>query len=620
KRLRWVAQAKASVITEDLLAFMKRSGCIGVEYGFESGSQRVLDLMNKKMKVEESVKAALLTRKAGMRFQANIIVGYPGERVDDFKATLGLIKKTRPNMVGFNIFMPLPGTQSYRDLKAAGKKLPDWQDIGDQEKPQVNYADMDAGVFEKMYVKARLTTILPINLYNFVKDNISNPARLFGVATTQFGGIMVKTLRALPVVFGAAKKDPCHIIRPKALFLSYNGLLEPILPSQGLPYMRRLSGKGIDFILLTYEKEKDLRRFGKARIDEMNKSLRSKGIEWHILKYHKYPPIISTAYDLAAGIIHSYLLMTTKNVRIVHVRGVTPGAIALALSHLLKMKIIFDMRGLLAEEYAAGGIWKEGGAVYRLVKILEKRLLDRADAVTVLTEKHYRFNVSSGLVKSGSKPMEVVPCCVDLERFRPDPAHAGCLREKTGIGKRFVFMYPGKIGTFYLMNEMLEFFKCAKGLMPDSIFVVVSKDNGADITKMAHSKGINPRDIMVMSSEFDRMPECLSLADAGIFFINPYKKIGSSPIKMGEFLSSGIPVIINPGIGDTEDIVKSNRVGVVIDKFDNEHYAKGIKEIARLRAEGPVLHERCRDTAVRLLSVEKGADKYYRIYESLLKK
>lgn len=197
KKIKWIAQAKASIITEDLLGLMKEAGCVGVEYGFESGSQRVLDLMNKKQKVEESLRAADLTRSARLRFQANIITGYPGETVEDFKETLKFIKKIKPNMIGFNIFMPLPGTPSYEKLKSDGKPLPRWEDVGDQEASQANYADMPAGAFERLYLEARLKVILPINLKNFIRDNARHPLRLMKVGFTQFGGLIIKTVRMI---------------------------------------------------------------------------------------------------------------------------------------------------------------------------------------------------------------------------------------------------------------------------------------------------------------------------------------------------------------------------------------------------------------------------------------
>lgn len=205
KKIKWIAQAKTSIVTEDLLRLMKEAGCVGIEYGFESGSQRVLDLMNKRQEIEEGLRAAHLTRRAGLRFQANIITGYPGERAEDFKATIRFIKRIRPNMVGFNIFMPLPGTASYENLKRLGRPLPKWEDVGDQEAPQVNYADMPEGKFEKLYLKARLTVILPINFRNFIVDNAHNPFRLMAIGFTQFGGVLTKILRMLPKLIAPSK-------------------------------------------------------------------------------------------------------------------------------------------------------------------------------------------------------------------------------------------------------------------------------------------------------------------------------------------------------------------------------------------------------------------------------
>jgi radical SAM superfamily enzyme YgiQ (UPF0313 family) len=196
KKIQWMAQAKASIMTEDLLDLMKEAGCVGIEYGFESGSARMLDLMNKRLKVEESLRAASLTRKARIRFQANMIAGYPGEREEDFRQTIDFIKKTRPSMVGLNLFMPLPGTPSYDELKRKGRDLPSWDDIGDPEAPQVNFADMPDETFEKLYLETRLKVILPMNLRAFLADNIRNPFRLALIGLTQFKGVLVKTVRS----------------------------------------------------------------------------------------------------------------------------------------------------------------------------------------------------------------------------------------------------------------------------------------------------------------------------------------------------------------------------------------------------------------------------------------
>lgn len=197
KKIKWFAQLRTNIVDEELLTMMKFAGCAQVEYGFESGSQRILDLMNKKVKVETNILAARAARKVGLRFQGNIIVGYPGEREDDFKKTMSFLWKSRPNTIGFNIFMPLPGTASYQKLKEQNRPLPDWDIIGDPEAADFNYADMPIGKFAKLYARARLTTILPINLFYFLKYNLNNPVRLSRIMTTQFRGVLIRLIRGL---------------------------------------------------------------------------------------------------------------------------------------------------------------------------------------------------------------------------------------------------------------------------------------------------------------------------------------------------------------------------------------------------------------------------------------
>lgn len=615
KRIKWFAQAKTSIITEDLLKLMKEAGCVGIEYGFESGSQRVLDLMNKRLKIEDNLNAVRLTKRSGLRFQGNIIVGYPGEREDDFRQTIGFIKKVKPNMIGFNIFMPLPGTPSYEKLKAQGSPIPKWDDIGDPEAPQINYADMKEGVFEKLYLEARLKVILPMNLRNFIMDNINNPWRLIKVGLTQFRGVVIKTLGSIYKLASMSANRPG---KTSVLFLSYNGLLEPILPSQAVPYLTELSKRSYKFTLLTYEKKKDIIRVGRQGMGAIRDDLESKGIGWHYLKYHKNPPKLSTLFDLIVGAAYSMYLIIRKRVAIVHVRGITPGMIMIFLSKILRVKILFDMRGLLAEEYVGGGLLNEDSAFFKIIKRAERRMLEIADGVAVLTKKHLELNRRLDYLSARNIPMDVIPCCVDMSRFHYDDQDKSDFRLKLGLEGKFVLMYPGKIGTFYLMKEMLDFYKSMLELVPDSIFLIITNDAARGVLKMASVIGLDEGKIRIIRKvRFEDMPRYVRIADAGVFFINPYKKLGSSPIKMGEFLSSGVPVIINPGVGDTEDIVRENRVGVVVREFKSADYVNAAQELLALKKDGEGLKRRCRDAAARHLSLEDAVSKYAGIYEAL---
>ena len=213
--------------------------------------------------------------------------------------------------------------------------------------------------------------------------------------------------------------------------------------------------------------------------------------------------------------------------------------------------------------------------------------------------------------------MEVIPCCVDTAKFNSENSSGEDIRESLGLKDKFVLMYPGKLGSFYFIDEMVGFFHQMIKMIPDAVFFVVTHDDPAVITDKLKAFNI-PKDKVVIKTHvsFDEMPHYMRASDAGIFLINPYKKIGSSPIKMGEFLASGVPVIINPGIGDTEKLVRDNKVGVVVKGFNDSDYSEAIEELLRLKREGSSLKQRCRQTAEEYLSKEMAVAKYARIYEA----
>ena len=403
------------------------------------------------------------------------------------------------------------------------------------------------------------------------------------------------------------------------LYVSYNGLLEPILPSQAVPYFTGLSQKGYVITCLTFEKKEALRKIGADGVRRMRDELALKGVKWRHLVYHKWPRLIATLYDLCIGAFYCLYLIVSQKVKIVHVRGITPGSMILFLAKSIRVKILFDMRGLLAEEIAAGGGWVEGSASFNLVKKCEKALLQRADAVSVLTHKHLEMNRGLDVLKGRTIPMDVIPCCVDLGKFDYDSARGQAFRRELGVDAMFVLMYQGKIGSFYCMDQMVDLFKVLLGLREDSIFMIISNDPIDGVIERVAADGIDVKRVrQVKGVDFDGMPRYLEIADAGIFFINPHNKLGSSPIKMGEFLASGIPVVINSGIGDTEELVRDNKVGVVARDLNTDSYRTALEELFALIREGDALRQRCRQTARASLLLEDGIERYAALYEKLL--
>ena len=88
----------------------------------------------------------------------------------------------------------------------------------------------------------------------------------------------------------------------RVLFISYNGMLDPLGQSQVLPYLRELAKRGVQFTLLSFERSKAFTREGTQQCEELRQKLASQGIEWHWLRYHQRPSVPATIYDVFVGI------------------------------------------------------------------------------------------------------------------------------------------------------------------------------------------------------------------------------------------------------------------------------------------------------------------------------
>src|SRR5436853_5353131 len=173
----------------------------------------------------------------------------------------------------------------------------------------------------------------------------------------------------------------------RVLYISYNGMLDPLGQSQVIPYLKELSKLGVEFTLLSFEREQAYGPDGEQRCRALNQELSQFGVKWHRLRYHQRPSIPATAFDVAAGIRLASRLVRRDKIELIHARAHIPAVIALALKRRFGIKMIFDVRGLMAEEYIDAGHWRQGSIAARLTKTCERRALANADGVVTLTER-----------------------------------------------------------------------------------------------------------------------------------------------------------------------------------------------------------------------------------------
>ena len=112
----WACLARVDSVTAGLLRLMKKAGCIRISYGVESGSPRMLKLMNKQVRIKQIKKAIALTKKVGINVYVFFVYGMPGETVEDMRCSRQLLMEVRPDFVTQSVVIPYPGTDVYEEV------------------------------------------------------------------------------------------------------------------------------------------------------------------------------------------------------------------------------------------------------------------------------------------------------------------------------------------------------------------------------------------------------------------------------------------------------------------------------------------------------------------------
>jgi glycosyltransferase involved in cell wall biosynthesis len=397
-------------------------------------------------------------------------------------------------------------------------------------------------------------------------------------------------------------------------------MLDPLGQTQVLPYLQQLAAVGIDFTLLSFERALAYTDEGRERCRRLHDELKQHRIDWHWLPYHKTPSLPATAYDVFAGYRLARRLVCQKQIELVHARSHIPATIALRLKRRLGTKMIFDVRGLLADEYVDAHHWRKDSVPYRLTKNAERRALTAADGVVTLTQRIWDVIKDWDSLRDRSVPHAVVPCCADLELFHFDAAARAAWRTELGIEDRFVLVYSGSIDGWYLTEEMCDFFVTLRAQKPNAFFLWLTNGNRERIKSLMTDRGVSKEDFQIISALPADVPSYLSAADAGLAFIkNCFSKQASSPTKYAEYLGCGLPLVINAGIGDSDALIDDEKVGVLVRRFDQEEYTRAAAAIGVMTNDVEQTRARTREVAERLLDVRRvGRERYVALYEQVL--
>src|ERR1043166_5226547 len=404
------------------------------------------------------------------------------------------------------------------------------------------------------------------------------------------------------------------------LYISYNGMLQPLGQSQVIPYLKGLAASGYEFTLLSFECEEAYSESGRELCAKLKQQLAQANIDWHWLRYHQRPSLPATAYDVWAGIRFGKDLARSRSFAAVHARSHIPATMALQLKKHTNTKMIFDIRGLLADEYVDAGHWRKGSMAYRLTKKAEAAAMLHADGVVTLTERIWPIIQEWNGLRGRKVPHEVIACCADLEKFSFSAEARAERRRTLGLEDRFVVIYSGSIDGWYLTEEMADFFATLLREKSNALLLWLTQSKHERIRALMRSRGIEVQDYKIVSSSPQDVPAYLAAGDAGLAFIKAcFSKLASSPTKYAEYLGCGLPLIINAGVGDSDALVTEHRAGVLINDFAEDDYLKAIKQLTPLLDQPENARQRMRRVAEQLFDLQSvGVAGYARLYQRVL--
>lgn len=365
-----------------------------------------------------------------------------------------------------------------------------------------------------------------------------------------------------------------------------------------------------DIILVSFEKQEDWNDLKRRK--SLATDIARAGIYWIPLRYHKRPSSLATAFDIGMGCAVAAFLSIKYRIAIVHSRSYVASIPALLLKMLLGVRFVFDMRGFWADERVERGIWPTRNRMYRVAKWFERKFFSNADVVVSLTHAGVNKIRHFDYLKGHVPRCEVITTCTDLDVFTPLLP-----RSSTTV---FTLGYVGSTDTAYLFEPVLECFRYLHTLKPEARMLIISRNPHEQIHALLGSYGVPLESVEIKSVHHDAVAEEMRRMDASIFFVKTGFAVSASmPTKLGEFLACGIPCMCNTGVGDVRDILEGDNVGVVLHDYSSDALSSAVDRLLAL-VEDQSTAARCRATAEKLFSLQRGVEAYSRIYDNLQKK
>ena len=373
--------------------------------------------------------------------------------------------------------------------------------------------------------------------------------------------------------------------------------MEPLGESQVLNYLKKLSATHTVH-LISFEKSVDMKNTQKFKSFEEICS--SHQINWKPLRYSIFIRYISSLKNIFNLFIQAIKILITNNIHVVHIRSYMPGVAALPLKKIFKFSLVFDMRGLWADEKVDRLGWGKNQYKYKFFKLLETKLLKESKSIITLTNGLKNYLIEQGYNKN---KITTIRTCVNLDTFYPIKPQNKNISINLG--------YLGSADTAYDIKPVLELFNQILCIQKNIKLKIFTKSDPVVIHKIANKIGIKSKFLDVGFCNREDLNVAINDLSVILFYLKPsFSLLASMPTKIGESLGCNVPIICNAFNRDIQELMSSNEVGKLI-QFNNTR-GEALETLNFI--ENYAQKSTCRDIAIKEFNLELGAQKISDIY------
>lgn len=385
--------------------------------------------------------------------------------------------------------------------------------------------------------------------------------------------------------------------RKLGIFL-YNRLFDSLIQSNFWlyidDYLQHNKDGAFTFYLITYEDD----RFPLTpEQQQLVEDWKTKGLIWKPLRWNPGTNLFSKAKDIIQGFfaVMAFRLRGCKHfVSLASVAGSF-----LYLYYLLLRIDFFLYQYEPHSEYAIDNkMWREGSLQHRISNFLERKAAESAKVIASGTRFMQQRLVEEWKVKAS---FFKIPTVANDKKFIFSQANRDAMRMRLGFNDQTrVLFYPGKFGDLYYREETAFMFKWLWEEDSSLHFLIVTPHQDEEVHALFHLAGMEKSTYTIAHSDYSGIHHYFAAADFAVIAVppGPSKKFISN-IKVGEYLTAGLPFLITAGISEDYLYATEKNVGVVVEDFKEEYVKRAFPEMDRfLKMDRNELRQHCRQVGL----------------------